>query len=229
MATGPMSDARYRHPSPVKIGVGMICLLLGSIFLIRWLWWSLVVPIPIHDWEERKTTIVSPSHPEVVLTKVMPWSIEGRVVQSVPISDPLLPTFGEFPRSIISPIDLFIVYGAMTQERYFRRIGPGHEFRTAAFRYLGSWDEDLSQIHSWLGRGESALGGHVHEHTVPANYLIFKQLRALKQGDWIKVDGYLVDIKDRHNTYRTSTTKNDIDCEFFYVTNVERSSAPIPH
>jgi hypothetical protein len=176
--------------------------------------------MPIHDWQEDAQQITSPSHPEVILTKVATWDIEGKVYQSIPISDPLLPTIGKFPRSIISPVDLFLAYGKLAEEPYFAQIRTTHEFRTA-YSWIEEGTPEGRAISSWFSQGPSAPGGVLHEHTIPANYVIFQKLRKLKKGDLIKITGSIVDIRDGDSVYRTSTVKNDRACEFLYITSLE--------
>lgn len=214
-----MSDRRYHPPSKLKALAALTMAVVGSIFFVRWLWWAIIVPLPIHDWKEGESGISSPSHPEVQLTKVASWDIKGRVLQSIPISDPLLPTIGSYPRAIISPVDLFLTYGTLTNDRYFRQIRPGHEFRTA-FSHLEQ-NQEGKTVAQWIKQGPAAPGGFLHEHTIPANYVIFQKLRRLQHGDFIIIRGSIVDVMDGSNTYRTSTIKNDRECEFLYIREVE--------
>jgi len=220
MRLGSMSDQVYRPTSKIKIVLFSLLGLAGAVILTRWLWWFLIVPMPIHDWQEQEKEITSPSHSGVILSKVATWDIEGKVYQCVPISDPILPTIGKFPRSIISPVDLFLAYGKLTEEPYFRQIRTTHEFRTANSHFDVSTPEGRT-VRSWLSQGPDAPGGVLHEHTIPANYVIFQKLRKLKKGDLIKIKGSIVDIRDGDNIYTTSTVKNDRACEFLYITELE--------
>jgi hypothetical protein len=201
--------------------VRLVLIVLLGMVCLQWFWWLMLEPMPIKDWQEGELEITSATHPDVKLVKVLPWNIEGRVVQSVRISDPILPTDGGLPSAIISPVDVFLVYGILTKDRYFDRITASHMFRSALPKFRDYSHPDTKTIYQLWNSGEHSLGGRLHEHTIPKNYLIYQKLCKLKRGDKIKVKGHIVDIIDRGRIRRTSRSKNDTSCEYLFITELE--------
>lgn len=189
--------------------------------MISWAFWEHWVPPPILDWVSSSQIITSSSHPQVHLAVIKDWEIVGRVIFRQRIVDPILPTIGKFPESFISPIDVFIARETWAEPVIFSTIKAYHEFRTAWFE-SGSRDFKPEYV--------------AHEHTIPANYFIYKELLSLEKGDMVRLRGKIVDVKvierNQVRTYATSDSLTDVGykgsrpgsgaCEILFVESVER-------
>jgi len=174
-------------------------------------YWTFFSPEPIVDWVESQTTITSPSNSNILLTKLRPWTIYGAVLYQTRIIDPILPTLGKYPESTISPADVLLGCGRLLKPEVFHTIKAHHDFRTA-------------NVFGIEGPEEVA-----HEHIITSNYLILKEILALKKGDLVQLTGDIVDIKVDERLYRTSDSRSDENstargggaCEILFVRSVE--------
>lgn len=176
---------------------------------------------PILDWkDESDGWVVSGDHPEVRLKRVGRWDIEGRIGNVQRISDPLLPTLGKYPRAVISPLDVVVLYGDFSENSIFDKISISHEFRTAWFQMNDQAVYD--RFNSSRSGGDAALlGGALHEHTMPLNLLVYRKMLGLKRGDYVKLSAELVDIYDGDEAKHTDTVLGDKNCEFLLIEDVE--------
>ena len=74
-----------------------------------------------------------------------------------------------------------------------------------------------------LGSEEAIVNSLSNNHTIHANNHILKCFRNIKEGDYIKFEGYLVDAYYTSRSWTTSLVRTDHGdgaCEVFYVTNV---------
>lgn len=231
-----MSDGAYRP----FISWRWILLWIGVIALLWVAWKPLKIlffaPLPIVDWVEGETEIVSPTHP-VRLVKVGRWEqTQARVLQNVRVVDSVLPA--NVPRAVISPLDIFVARGRMADDDVFQNLKVGYYWRVAYLDYKGprqgaAWDEYVtvvSQNYGMFGDTQSP-NGFDHEHVIPANNAIFHRLKDLRRGDWFRAKGWIVDIYDGDPIktpgrsgelkLQTSRVHNDSGCEYFYITELE--------
>lgn len=185
------------------------------------IWFDYIVGPPILDWRIEGEWATSPTNPEVKLEKIARWDIEGRIGNTQRISDPILPTIGEFPRAAISPMDIVILYGDFASDHIFQNLNITHEFRTAWFKIS---DQELGRI--WEERrpgGEAAeAGGALHEHAIPLNKSIYTEMLGLTKGEFIRIKAWLVNIHDSELIHRTDTVKGNKGCELILIEDIEK-------
>ena len=151
----------------------------------------------------------------VNISFVADYSIFGRVVDTVnywplSINDSLSPkdvalAWGSLADDNV--LDCF--YWASTNNRFTHYLTKDNRWRN----YFSSLNE-VDVLYS-------------NNHLIPADDNIKSKISAIKNGDYIKMDGYLVNVfyntKNMHYTWNSSVTRTDTGdgaCEVFYVTNI---------
>lgn len=122
----------------------------------------------------------------------------------------------------LSEYDLGIVWGKLLgedlEDMNFRNNGN----RFLQYRYSQSFTEKM-------GGKEAIINSLSNNHIIPSEERILKCLRNLKEDDFIKLEGYLVDVTytNIYNSYSANWTTSlsrtdhgDGACEVFYVTNL---------
>lgn len=115
----------------------------------------------------------------------------------------------------LSPIDFALGWGAMSDSAVLDhfRVTQGARFFTI---YPDEQAIDLRE----------ALRGAANMHLIPANGRIEDQLEAVRPGQVVQLQGFLVDISGPNGyTWNTSLTREDTGagaCEVFYVEAVEK-------
>lgn len=141
------------------------------------------------------------------------YSIRGRVVE----------TRKYMPTTIIgalAPIDIGMVWDKYTKDEYLSHI----KFINYGDRFL--WyrisSEDYNDDFKDLDKSFS------NNHLVPSNKKVLKQLKLIKEGDYIELEGYLIDAAiKKHGVewhLNSSITRDDTGdgaCETIYVTGVK--------
>lgn len=120
----------------------------------------------------------------------------------------------------LSEYDLGIVWGKLLAENLedmkFRNNGS----RFLTYRYSQSFTNKM-------GGKENIINSLSNNHIIPDNEYILKCLKYLKEGEYIKLEGYLVNVtyksdfdKGEWPTSLSRTDHGDGACEVFYVTNL---------
>ncbi|MCU0988071.1 MAG: hypothetical protein MUE63_00385 [Xanthomonadales bacterium] len=114
----------------------------------------------------------------------------------------------------LSPIDLALGWGAMSDQAVLDRIEISQGSRWYFTRYAGPAplpDRDIIR-HS----------GNMH--IVPADPQVLRQLKKIRRGDIVRATGYLVDIDHPSGfRWRTSLSREDTgggSCEIFYLQRI---------
>ena len=128
-------------------------------------------------------------------------------------------TFRNDATSAVSPLDLGIVYGDMTE--------PGRadavSFRAGPRVLHSRPDPDAELPPDWFDQV-------TNNHLIPADQTVSEALMAVEVGDRVRIRGYLVVVTgDRIRPWRSSTRRNDSTiiggCEIILVTGVEMLAA----
>jgi hypothetical protein len=113
-------------------------------------------------------------------------------------------------QSDISPVDLVLGWGLMSNKKVLSKISIGQSFR---FYHWETNDYPIEQ--------EQIESMSANTHIIPASRAVEKQIKALSAGDVATLGGYIVNVTDDSGFYwNTSTTRNDTGdgaCEVFYV------------
>ena len=151
---------------------------------------------------------------DITFTKKADYTITGKVVEK----------HYYFPFDIINKIsrfDLGIVWGPLLSVDLKDKISFNNDGkRFLKYKYKASLINEL-------GSEEAIVNSLSNNHVIHSNEHTLKLLRNVKKGDYIKIEGYLVDVtyKGKRNggSWTTSTTRTDHGdgaCEIIYVTNV---------
>ena len=116
--------------------------------------------------------------------------------------------------SDLSPIDLALGWGAMSEQAVLDRITITQGSRWYFTRY------DLPAPIS----DQAIINNSSNMHMVPANRWVLKKLKEIRHGDVVRLKGFLVDIdSDSGFRWRTSLSRDDTgngSCELFYVEDI---------
>jgi hypothetical protein len=111
----------------------------------------------------------------------------------------------------LSPIDLALGWGPMSDQAVLDRLDISQSGRWFHWRYEDSPPVPEQQI----------IASSSNMHMIPSSSYISRQLKQLRKGDLIHIDGYLVDVDhDSGWQWRTSMTRTDTGdgaCEVVYV------------
>lgn len=120
----------------------------------------------------------------------------------------------------LSPIDLALGWGPMSDQAILDQIeiSQGNRWYFTRYEFPAPLpDADIIR-HS------------ANMHMIPAEPWVEDELLALRVGDVVRLDGYLVDVRSADGfTWRTSLTREDTgdgSCELFLVTGVRRAPRP---
>ena len=141
------------------------------------------------------------------------YLIQGRVVGTakyLPIS----------PTGSLSPIDIGIVWGEFAKDEILEQI----KFKSTYGRFLlfsfknSNFETEHPDYKYYIS----------NNHIIPSNKKIAKALKYIKKGDFIELEGYLVDANidfwQITHYWESSTTRNDTGdgaCEVIYVTSIK--------
>lgn len=124
--------------------------------------------------------------------------------------------------SLLSPCDLAIAWGKLTQTGLHRRLSWSQSGRWYYWRYGGDFPFD----NTFIARYSS------NNHIIPATDNVRKAAQSMAEGDSVELFGQLVDIDGRRGEqtvwWRSSTSRDDEGdgaCEVFYVTRIRHRGA----
>jgi len=114
-----------------------------------------------------------------------------------------------------SKVDLALGWGAMSNPNPLRMIKISQSNRFYHFRY----EHAPPMPHRTIENSSANM------HMIGATPEIDKKLKSVKQGDVVKINGYLAHIKQGNGwQWRSSTSRNDVGsgaCELVYVNAIE--------
>jgi hypothetical protein len=191
----------------------------------------LVLLAGCRDWREHVDPARAASEPEqVAITGEPPIEIElkGYQIRLTPRATyKVIGYAAETSRKLLDkwdfvmPLDLALVWGPVADPAVL-----GHLKFNLSDRYVSYW-YDASTTSAAIGR----LPTHIaNNHLIPATEEVARELRRVRIGDLVKVQGKLVDVEIRDAQgamaarMRTSLTRDDVGsgaCEIIWVESVE--------
>ena len=126
-------------------------------------------------------------------------------------------------------VDYGTVWGDMAKNEFFNKL-YGHSNQSVLGRMLVFNFKD--RYYDSLRYKYDYMLSHVsHTHAIPANRNVKKALNAIREGQTVKLDGYLVDVFDRNFrrfamsslslTDTNESARGGGACEVMYVTKVQ--------
>lgn len=110
----------------------------------------------------------------------------------------------------ITPLDVSIVWGQNTKNEITKKVN-----------YSSIGDRKVyTRYNINLGFDPNKLSNN---HLIPKNNKIKRQLKLISKGDYIRLEGFLVNIETNNGFMKTSTTRTDTGagaCEIIYVTKI---------
>jgi len=143
------------------------------------------------------------------LTRMANYKVSGLVISKEYYSDGW--------DSMISPVDLLILWGKLVEPEYARPITFTHGGRWYHYRWKEGSPVDPGYI----------ITHSSNNHVIPASKNIYRAIKQIKKKDQIIVEGCLVNVKGtfkgRPVSWNTSLSRTDTgngSCEIFYVSKV---------
>ena len=136
----------------------------------------------------------------VKIDYVASYSISGRVVNV----HNFLPYKTE---NILSPVDLGISWGIVASDQYNKKLSWGSRGR---FLLCSGGEKETDHYFS-------------NNHLIASNSQIERIIKNIKEGDFVKIEGYLANVNFKNMIWTTSTNRIDDGagaCEVIYVTDV---------
>ena len=123
-------------------------------------------------------------------------------------------TYSVDEESDISPVDLALGWGPMSNPNPLKTIRISQSDRFYRFRY----DHAPPIAHRAIETNSANM------HMIPANDEVEKLLKSVRKGDVVSIQGYLTNVtRDDGWKWRSSTTRDDTGkgaCELVYVENI---------
>ncbi len=144
-----------------------------------------------------------------ILTPMANYKVNGLVISREYYSDDW--------DGMISPVDLLIVWGKLTEREYSRHIN----FTQGGRWYHYKWKEASPVDPAYIATHSS------NNHIIPASRNIYRAIKQIKKKAPVVLEGYLVNLrgmfKGRPVSWNTSLSRTDTgngSCEIFYVSKV---------
>jgi hypothetical protein len=231
-------DYEYMPPLPVivrkkrifKRGELIILLTLLTALLIYWGWQvysavtvrrdnteavsSLYFTEPVQT-EASGTVTIRIGSIDIQLTKVAEYSISARVIGTR--------NYRFKTQNRLAPKDVALAWGFLSDESVDDKIKWSMRNRFYTYRI-----DDGVWLNS-IGGLTAIAHNSANNHLIPADSDAARQIRAVRNGDYIRIEGYLVNVywtRDNGSWFRwnTSTTRTDTGdgaCEIIYVTDIK--------
>lgn len=198
----------------------------------RWLWIALVVLLIAagRQWLRRDI-----EHPPGVLAPEQPDQVTIGPEPPVAFGEFTLHRRAEFDVTArvlsarrywwgraadLSPLDLALGWGPMSDQAVLDRIDISQGNRWYFMRY-----DNPGPLPA-----RDATGHSGNMHMVPADARIEDELLALRRGDVVDLEGFLIDAQHPSGfAWRSSLSREDTgegSCELFYVTGIRRAPRP---
>ena len=114
----------------------------------------------------------------------------------------------------ISPVDFALGWGQMSDESILQHIDIWQESRWY------KWESKLMPIAK-----SEIIDSSANMHMIPDNEVVAAELKKVRNGDLVNIQGYLVDVhKNTGWKWKTSTSRSDTGagaCEIIYVKRIE--------
>lgn len=153
---------------------------------------------------------------KVNINYVANYSMAGRVVD---VQDYL----GYNITNKLSPRDIGISWGFLTADKNNNHL----KWTSTGNRFL-KWSTNDGVWLSSVGGKQEVIKRFSNNHVIPSDKNIAKLIRNIKKDDFVRIDGYLVNVNYNtknggYFTWNSSTSRSDSGdgaCEIIYVTNV---------
>jgi len=180
---------------------------------MRPIWWIiLLVACAFGAWQHFAPRFFPGPLPldnsDFTITKVQPYRLEALVMSS---RNYLRSEGGE-----VMPVDLALAWGGMADPE---KIGMLSVQQRDRFYF---WQADHAALNQ-LGRA-NIESQTANIHCVPGNEAVREALYSVRKGDWVKMKGWLVDIRGPDREWRTSRSRTDTGpgaCEIILVDELE--------
>ncbi len=175
-------------------------------------WRQAVVPgLAVPEPSQRDITakvITIPGHPEFSLTARAEYHTKA---WAIAVDDGL-----DDGWAAIAPLDVSLAWGPVAQPDVLRHISFHLKRRYVSLRWDGQMP--LSQ--------DEVMHHASNHHLIPSSAEVMQSLEQIRPGDFVQLDGLLVDLLGPPGLMRTSLSRTDIGngaCEVLYVQFVEVS------
>lgn len=161
-----------------------------------------IIPEPIQKESTGSTTIENDGK-KYTINFVAEYTLIGRVVTTQPY-------FNNSTYSKLIPLDVGILWGKTALKKNYQKV----TYFSLGTRQLMT----LCTNDSYCKNNEIS-----NNHLLPKDKQIKKEMFLIKEGDYIKIEGYLINIVGDDYSQGSSTTRNDTGngaCETIYVTNI---------
>ena len=170
------------------------------------------IPAPIQQSASGQV-IKTIDNTEVEITFKNSYILAGRVVD-------VQPYFPTKVQNKLSPIDIGVTWGFLARDENHNTV----KWSSAGNRFL-TFKTSNPKLMNDMTRVTQHLSNN---HLIPADDEIEKQIKALKVDDYIKIEGYLVNVyytvgTNGYFTWNSSTSRSDKGdgaCEIIYVTKL---------
>jgi len=161
-------------------------------------------------------TTVRISSTNVKLTYVAKYSISGRAV--------VVKHYRGGTRNDLAPVDVALAWDILADKKVDEKI----EWGTPQSRFYSYYVTDGQWLNS-IGGLDKIAHNSANCHLIPADNNIKKLIKSIEEGDYVKIEGYLVNvywetITGGYYYMNTSTTRTDTGagaCEIIYVTGIK--------
>lgn len=140
------------------------------------------------------------------LTAQASYSLEARLLRRKNY------TFGR--EADLSPVDFVLGWGPMSANNLLEQL----RIRQSGRFYYLRWQSPA--VHS-----STVMHNSANTHIIPANSTVAKRVKAMRPGQVVRLEGYLVNVLAADNWYwHTSLSRTDTGagaCELFWVENAE--------
>lgn len=173
----------------------------------------------LHREMKQMDGVLAPSQPLQQPISRHPMKYKGHIIDflaSYEIQARILSTENYYvdPGAKISPIDLALGWGPMSDNRNLRELKMKQSDRF----YFYSWEVAPPLPERVITQNSANV------HIVPADSIIEKQIKALRKGQVVKLTGALIMVSDFNGGgWKSSLTREDSGpgaCELFYVESV---------
>lgn len=152
----------------------------------------------------------------VEINYVAQYKVTGRVVD---VQD----YYGYDLQNKLSPRDVGLTWGELAKEKNHSNL----TWSSLGNRFL-SWRSSNSEWIKEMGGVNEITKCYSNNHLIPSDDKNKKLIKKIKEGDFVRIEGYLVNIYSKKSDgsyfyWNTSTSRSDSGdgaCEVIYVTNV---------
>lgn len=151
------------------------------------------------------------------ITYVAEYKINGRVVDVERYSS-------NHVRDNLSSRDIALGWGVLSTDESKNKI----KWTSIGNRYL-SWRTSDNEWYQKVGGESVIINSHSNNHLIPSNNEIKRKIESISRGDYVQLEGYLVDVywtnpKGNYFKWNTSISRGDTGngaCEIIYVTDIK--------